>query len=69
MLQSDNAVSTAYDTFSPCWMLNKEYPVGIKFIQDGSPWYEYIWVFLFAIVGILVGIWLFGIDKDMTKDH
>lgn len=44
-------------------------PVGIKFIQDGSPWYEYIWFFLFAIVGILVGIWLFGIDKDMTKEQ
>lgn len=44
-------------------------PVGIKFILDGVPWYEYIWAFLFAIVGILVGIVLFRVNKEMTKEE
>lgn len=44
-------------------------PIGIKFIQDGSLWYEYIWVFLFAIVGILVGIGLFKVNKNLTKEE
>ena len=36
-------------------------PIGIKFILDGEAWYVYIWVFLFAVVGIIVGIWLISL--------
>ncbi|MBQ2938096.1 MAG: hypothetical protein IJE05_04385 [Clostridia bacterium] len=43
-------------------------PIGIKFILDGAVWYEYIWIFLFAIVGIIVGIVLIRLNKKMTKE-
>lgn len=44
-------------------------PIGIKFILDGKPWYQYIWAFLFAIVAIIVGIGLFIKNKRMTKEE
>ncbi len=44
-------------------------PIGIKFILDGEAWYVYIWVFLFAAVGIIVGIWLISLHKEMTKEQ
>lgn len=44
-------------------------PIGIKCILDGEVWYEYIWIFLFAIVGIIVGIVLIRLNKKMTKEE
>lgn len=44
-------------------------PVGIKFVLDGKPWYEFIWVFLFAAVGIFVGIMLFWINQNTTEEE
>ena len=44
-------------------------PIGIKFILDGEAWYVYIWVFLFAVVGIIVGIWLISLHKEMSKEQ
>lgn len=44
-------------------------PIGIKFMLDGEAWYEYIWFFLFAIVGIIVGIVLIRLNKEMTKEE
>ena len=43
-------------------------PMGVKFIQDGKPWYQCIWVFLFAAVGIIVGIVLIRINKEMSDE-
>lgn len=44
-------------------------PIGIQFILDGNPWYEYIWVFLFAAVGLIVGIVLIRCNQRMTKEE
>lgn len=37
--------------------------------RKNPPWYKYIWTFLFAIVGILVGIMLFRANKKMNKEE
>lgn len=44
-------------------------PIGIKCILDGKSLYEYIWIFLFAIVGIIVGIVLIRQNEKMTKEE
>lgn len=44
-------------------------PVGIKMILDGDPWYEFIWIFLFGITAIIIGIGLFAANSAMTGEE
>ena len=44
-------------------------PVGIKSIFDGDKWYQFIWFFLFALVGIGMGIILIFINSYLDKDE
>ena len=44
-------------------------PVGIKMILDGDPWYEFIWIFLFGITAIIIGIVLFVANGAMTEEE
>lgn len=44
-------------------------PVGIKMILDGDPWYEFIWIFLFGITAIIIGIGLFVANSAMTEEE
>ena len=44
-------------------------PIGFKAILDGKVLYEYIWFFLFAIVGIIVGVALIRLNKKMGKEE
>lgn len=44
-------------------------PVGIKSIFDGDRWYQFIWFFLFALVGIVMGIFLIFINSNLDKDE
>lgn len=42
-------------------------PVGIEMILKGDPWYEFIWIFLFEIVAIIIGIVLIVANSVMTE--
>ena len=44
-------------------------PIGIRMVVRGEAWYVFIWVFLFSLVAILVGIALWGLDQTMTKEQ
>lgn len=44
-------------------------PLGVKSALGGDPWYEYIWFFLFAIAGIVVGIGLIRTNRVMNKEE
>lgn len=44
-------------------------PVGIRFVLNGEPWYQYIWIFLFAAAGMIVGIVLIGYNHGMNKEE
>lgn len=42
-------------------------PVGIEMVLKGDPWYEFIWIFLFGIVAIIIGIGLIVANNAMTE--
>lgn len=44
-------------------------PIGIKFIIDGKAWYEYIWIFLLSVVGIILGTMLIIVNKKISEDE